>query len=72
MLGIPIRVVHEAEGHVVTVEINNGEIYRGVLEGAEDNMNVMLTGVLMTGRDGKVTPLEQVCAQRHKRRVVDR
>eukprot|EP00161_Ancyromonas_sigmoides_P003251 TRINITY_DN1301_c1_g1_i1.p1 TRINITY_DN1301_c1_g1~~TRINITY_DN1301_c1_g1_i1.p1 ORF type:complete len:119 (-),score=47.25 TRINITY_DN1301_c1_g1_i1:29-385(-) len=60
MLGIPVRVIHEAEGQVVTVEINTGEIYRGVLEGAEDNMNVMLTGVLLTGRDGKVTPLEQV------------
>eukprot|EP00434_Breviolum_minutum_P043890 symbB.v1.2.039143.t1/scaffold6369.1/size18677/3 len=35
-------------------------MYRGHLMNCEDNMNAMLEGVTVTGRDGKVTNLEQV------------
>ena len=27
--GIPLKLLHEAEGHVVTCELNTGEMYRG-------------------------------------------
>jgi small nuclear ribonucleoprotein D3 len=30
-IGIPCKVMHEAEGHIVTVELKNGETYRGKL-----------------------------------------
>ena len=40
-------------------ELKTGEMYRGHLMNCEDNMNAMLEGVTVTGRDGKVTNLEQ-------------
>ncbi|KAH0518200.1 Small nuclear ribonucleoprotein Sm D3 [Microtus ochrogaster] len=41
-IGVPIKVLHEAEGHIVTCETNTGEVYRGKLIEAEDNMNCQL------------------------------
>mmetsp|Transcript_28543 Transcript_28543/g.48259 ORF Transcript_28543/g.48259 Transcript_28543/m.48259 type:complete len:112 (+) Transcript_28543:170-505(+) len=60
ILGVPIKLLHEAEGHVVTVELKNGETYRGLLDEAEDTMNVRLSDVTMTARNGRVSKLEQV------------
>ena len=59
-VGVPIKVLHEAEGHIVTLELKNGELYRGKLVIAEDNMNCHLQDVSHTARDGKVTTLEAV------------
>jgi len=56
-VGIPIKVLHDAEGHTVTVELKNGEVFRGKLDEAEDNMNVHLSNCTKTGRDGRVTTL---------------
>ena len=58
-LGIPVKLLHEGIGHTVTCELKTGEMYRGHLMNCEDNMNAMLEGVTVTGRDGKVTNLEQ-------------
>lgn len=41
-IGVPIKVLHEAEGHIITVETMMGEVYRGKLLEAEDNMNVQV------------------------------
>ena len=38
-VGIPVIVLHDAEGGIITVELKNGDTYRGVLEEAADNMN---------------------------------
>eukprot|EP01125_Pyxidicula_operculata_P001658 TRINITY_DN11497_c0_g1_i1.p1 TRINITY_DN11497_c0_g1~~TRINITY_DN11497_c0_g1_i1.p1 ORF type:complete len:129 (+),score=25.90 TRINITY_DN11497_c0_g1_i1:27-413(+) len=57
-IGIPIKILHEAEGHVITIELKSGEVYRGKLEEAEDNMNCTMSEISMTARDGSVTPLE--------------
>ena len=53
-LGVPVKVLHEAEGHVVTVEASTGELYRGTLIEAEDNMNLQVRNcegykILFTG-----------------------
>ncbi|KAH9693808.1 Small nuclear ribonucleoprotein Sm D3 [Citrus sinensis] len=32
-LGIPVKLLHEASGHVVTVELKSGELYRGSMDG---------------------------------------
>lgn len=48
-VGVPITILHEGEGHVVTVELKNGETYRGLLSEAEDTMNCQL-------KDGKLFP----------------
>ena len=45
LVGIPIRLLHEAESHVITVELKNSEIYRGMLLKSQDNMNLELTTV---------------------------
>eukprot|EP01068_Selenidium_serpulae_P010643 Selendium_serpulae@DN5505_c0_g1_i2.p1 len=59
-VGIPVKLLHEGLGHAVTFELKTGDLYRGSLVGAEDNMNCMLESVTVTSRDGKVTQIEQV------------
>ncbi|XP_039290052.1 small nuclear ribonucleoprotein Sm D3 isoform X1 [Nilaparvata lugens] len=59
-IGVPIKVLHEAEGHIITCETNTGEIYRGKLIEAEDNMNCELSGTKVTYRDGRTALLEHV------------
>jgi hypothetical protein len=41
-VGVPIKLLHEGEGHVVTVELKNGEVYKGLLSEAEDTMNCQM------------------------------
>lgn len=59
-IGVPVKILHEAEGHIITLETVTGEIYRGKLVEAEDNMNCQMVNITVTGRDGRVTQLEQV------------
>lgn len=80
-LGVPVKLLHESLGHVVTVELKTGQLYRGKLaEGrlsllpdwpgwftlitssstAEDNLNISLKDITVTGRDGRVSQLDQV------------
>ncbi|KAI9820947.1 MAG: small nuclear ribonucleoprotein Sm D3 [Thelocarpon impressellum] len=75
-IGIPIKLLNEAQGHVITLEITSGQVFRGkLLEGmcpsspappaaltcpAEDNMNVQLKDITVTARDGRVSHLDQV------------
>lgn len=59
-VGIPIKLLHEATPHVVTVEMRMGDVYRGTLTSVEDNMNVQMKRVTLTRRDGKVSHLEHV------------
>eukprot|EP00884_Botryococcus_braunii_P014552 jgi/Botrbrau1/23098/Bobra.0243s0035.1 len=59
-VGIPIKLLHEAEGHYITVELKSGVFYRGELTEAEDNWNIQLKNVDATSKDGKVTHLEHI------------
>jgi small nuclear ribonucleoprotein D3 len=59
-IGVPIKLLHEAELHVVTVELKTGELYRGYLMEAEDTMNMRLDDVFVTKRDGKQLHFDQV------------
>ncbi|KAJ1930610.1 small nuclear ribonucleoprotein Sm D3 [Tieghemiomyces parasiticus] len=59
-IGVPIKILHEAEGHVVTIEMKNGQTYRGTLLESEDNMNVQMKEVTVTARDGQVSKLQQI------------
>lgn len=45
-MGVPIKLFHEGSGHTVTVELKNGEMYKGLLADTEDTMNCTL-------KDGK-------------------
>lgn len=59
-VSLPIKLIHESEGHTVTIELKSGEVYRGFLLSAEDNMNVQLKTVTLTAKDGKTTALDTV------------
>lgn len=59
-VGAPIQLLFEGEGHIVTVELKNGETYRGFLVKAEETMNCQLKDVTMTAREGRVSRLEHV------------
>ena len=59
-VGVPIKLLHEGEGHMVTIELKNGEIYRGHLDESEETMNCLVTDVVVTARDGRVSKLENV------------
>lgn len=45
-IGMPIILLHDAEGGIITVEMKNGEVCRGVLDEAEDSMNLVLKVIL--------------------------
>jgi hypothetical protein len=34
-IGIPVKLLHEAENHIVTIEIKTGELFRGYLTEAD-------------------------------------
>ncbi|CAI9270388.1 unnamed protein product [Lactuca saligna] len=59
-LGIPVKLLHEAAGHIVTVELKSGEVYRGSLVECEDNWNCQVENVTFTAKDGKISQLEHV------------
>ena len=41
-VGIPVILLHDAEGGIITIEMKNGDSYRGFLDEAQDNMNCTL------------------------------
>lgn len=55
-----MKLLHESIDNVVTIELKTGELYRGYLIEAEDNMNCRLDSCQLTTSDGKTTYLEQV------------
>lgn len=54
-VGVPIHLLRESEGHTISVELKGGDVYRGKLEAAEATMNLTLTKVFLTAKDGKQT-----------------
>jgi len=34
-IGLPVKLLHEAQNHVITIEVKTGELYRGYLTEAE-------------------------------------
>jgi small nuclear ribonucleoprotein D3 len=60
VVGVPIKLLHESQGHIVTMELKTGGIYRGKLINVEDNMNVQLKDITFTDRDGQVRKMEQI------------
>ncbi len=45
---MPMKLLQEAEGHVVTMELKNGDVYCGNLVESEDNWNCQLESVIAT------------------------
>ena len=60
-VGIPIVLLHDAEGAVVTVETKRGELIRGLLFEAEDMMNLYLKKAVVLGpKPGSKRSVEQI------------
>lgn len=58
---IPARLLNEAQGHVISLELVTGDTYRGKLLENEDNMNLSLYDVVITkGRTGQTSSMNQV------------
>ncbi|KAG7192863.1 small nuclear ribonucleoprotein Sm D3 [Scheffersomyces spartinae] len=58
--GIPIRLLNEAQGHVVEIETTNGDKFRGKLLENEDNMNVSMYEVTVHRSTGESKYMTQV------------
>ena len=41
-VGIPVKLLHEAVGHTITIELKGGVTYRGRLFDAEDNFKISM------------------------------
>mmetsp|Transcript_9509 Transcript_9509/g.14315 ORF Transcript_9509/g.14315 Transcript_9509/m.14315 type:complete len:168 (+) Transcript_9509:144-647(+) len=57
-VGIPVILLHDAEGGIVTVELKNGDTYRGFLDEAQDNMNCTMKDCTKTSGNGKETHVQ--------------
>lgn len=53
--GIPVKILLDAVGTQVYLELETGESYSGRLTNVEDNMNVQLEDATKTARNGKTT-----------------
>ncbi|KAH3762450.1 small nuclear ribonucleoprotein Sm D3 [Pelomyxa schiedti] len=69
-VGVPVKVLHEAEGLIVTAELRTGEMYRGKLVDSEDNMNCHMQDVTYTARDGRVSHLDAIFIRGSKLRFL--
>ena len=58
--GVPLKLVHEAKNHVVTIESKEGELYRGHLVETDDTMNCLLENCHYTAADGRTTYFDRV------------
>jgi len=59
-IGLPVKLFHEAEGHIVTLETLSGDIYRGQMVEGSDSMNIALQNVTHTFPDGRAEKQEHV------------
>lgn len=57
---VPLRLLGEAQQHVVTLELDSGQTYRGTLVRSEENMNMQLSDVVVTERTGQVSHMDLV------------
>lgn len=58
--GVPVRLLNEAQGHIVSLELTTGDTFRGKLVENEDNMNLSLLDVTRTiGRTGETSHMAQ-------------
>ena len=57
-VGLPIILLHDAEGGIVTVELKSGDSYRGYLEESQDNMNLTMKNCQKTTAAGKQSTCE--------------
>lgn len=60
MVSIPVKLLMESQGHIVSIELTSGVSYRGKLFSAEESMNIQLQDVIITQKDGESTKSDRV------------
>lgn len=58
--GIPVKLLCDSVGAIITVELENGDQYVGTLDNVEDNMNMHLSNVENTTKHGKKSAMSNV------------
>lgn len=59
-VGVPCKLLKEFKNKKVTVEVNSGEIYRGILLDADQKLSVSLGDVKATFPNGNVVTMNGV------------
>ncbi|CCW59844.1 unnamed protein product [Phytomonas sp. EM1] len=57
---IPLKVLYDAIGTKVSLELANGEVYSGTLTELQDTMNVLLVDATKVSKSGKKTTMKSV------------
>lgn len=69
-LGVPCKLLKEFKDRKVTIEVNNGEVYRGILHDVEENLSVSLDEVKAIMSDGKVVQMKAVYLKGSRIRLI--
>lgn len=59
-IGVPIKILHESEGHIIKLETIINDIIEGKLEQAEDNMDSHMSTVTITKKNGDVSKMDNL------------
>lgn len=59
-IGVPIKILHESEGHIIKLETIIKDIIEGKLEQAEDNMNCHMSTVTIKKKNGDVRKMDNL------------
>lgn len=49
-LGVPVKLLHESLGHIITVELKTGQLYRGKLAEGASQSGLASTRAFLTFR----------------------
>jgi len=67
---VPLRVLLDSVRSTVAIELVTGEVYRGYLLEAQENMNCRMNNITVTYRDGRTRHLDHVFIRGSKVRFV--
>lgn len=70
-LGVPAKLLKECIGKKISVEACNGDVFRGLLNDAEENMSVSLSEVKVVLVDGKTLEMESIYIKGSRVRLVN-
>uniref|UniRef100_A0A0A9YL00 Small nuclear ribonucleoprotein Sm D3 n=1 Tax=Lygus hesperus TaxID=30085 RepID=A0A0A9YL00_LYGHE len=59
-IAAPVKLLHECVGCTCTVEMQNGDVYRGLVIDVEDCWNIQINECIYTSRTGQSTKLAHV------------
>lgn len=70
-LGVPVKLLKECIGKKISVEACNGDVFRGLLDEAEENMSISLSEVKVVLVDGKTLDMESIYIKGSRVRLVN-